>query len=410
MRKTSLTTILKEGIADSSYIWKEELKSVFHDRGVEIFFFFVPLFYPVLYSLIYNTEVVRDVHLAVVDQSKTFYSREYIRRVDAAQEISVVANSSDLVEAKKLMDSKKVYGILVIPSEFSKDLHQSNQTHVAFYSDMGSMLNYKAILMGLNNVSLQCGKDVQISNHPLSTDKLNQINVSPISYEAIDFYNPQLGFATFLVPAILILVIHQTLVLGICMLGGTAREKNRYNCLVPLNRHFNGTLRIVFGKGLAYLMIYMVFCLWVFIVVPKIFSFPQLGKPSTIMIFILPFLFACIFFSMTLSGFIVTRESPMMVFVSVILLFMSGVTWPMSSIPHGWRLIACLFPSTGGIQGFIRINTMGALLADVAFEYKMLWVQAGIYFITACLVYRYQIIHCRKVLLRAYKQTKQVQE
>ena len=115
--------------------------------------------------------------------------------------------------------------------------------------------------------------------------------------------------------------------------------------LVPISRHFNGTLRIVLGKSLTYILIYVVVCIWVLAVVPKLFSLPQVGDPVTILLFILPYLFASIFFAMTLSGFMTTREAPMLVFVftSVILLFISGVSWPKEAIPPFWQAIGYLF-------------------------------------------------------------------
>lgn len=192
------------------------------------------------------------------------------------------------------------------------------------------------------------------------------------------------------------------------MLGGTAREKNRFHSLVPISRHFNGTLRIVFGKSLTYILLYIVVCIWALGVVPKLFSLPQVGEPWTVMLFVLPYLFASIFLSMTLSGFMTSRESPMLVFVftSVILLFISGVSWPKEAIPPFWKAVGYLFPSTPGIQGFIRINTAGASLNEVAHEYRTLWIQAGIYFITACIIYRYQIMRSRKLIIKQYRYMK----
>ena len=192
------------------------------------------------------------------------------------------------------------------------------------------------------------------------------------------------------------------------MLGGTAREKNRFHSLVPISRHFNGTLRIVFGKSLTYILLYVVVCIWALAVVPKLFSLPQVGEPWTVMLFVLPYLFASIFLSMTLSGFMTSRESPMLVFVftSVILLFISGVSWPKEAIPPFWKAIGYLFPSTPGIQGFIRINTAGATLNEVAHEYRTLWVQAGVYFITSCMIYRYQIMRSRKLIIKQYQYMK----
>lgn len=395
-----LRYIIKEGIQDTFFIWKDELKNVFKDQGVMIFFFLVPFVYPLLYAFIYDNEVVHDAKMVVVDPDNSFLSREFIRKVDATADVKIVGVCPDMEAAKKMLDEKKGYGILSFPADFSKELNAGRQTTVSLYCDMSALLFYKAFLLASTEVSLDMGKSLRAHTAPASTDELQRITVDPIPSESVTLFNTQNGFASFLVPAILILVIQQTLILGIGMLGGTAREKNRFHSLVPISRHFNGTLRIVLGKSLTYLILYVVVCVWVLAIVPRLFLLPQVGDPWAILLFILPYLFACIFFSMTLSGFMTTRESPMLVFVftSVILLFISGVSWPKEAIPPFWRWIGYLFPSTPGIQGFIRINTSGAALSDVAPEYRTLWIQAGVYFLTSCLIYRWQIIRSRKEL------------
>lgn len=407
-REHRLRYIIKEGILDTFFIWKDELKNVFKDSGVMIFFFLVPFIYPLLYAFIYNNEVVHNAKMVVVDQSDSYLSREYIRKVDATADVKVVAVCSDMEEAKRMMDAKEAYGILYFPSEFSKNIHKGKQATVSLYCDMSALLFYKAFLLATTEVSLEIGKELRAQNNPSSTIEQEKITINPIPYESVALFNSQNGFASFLVPAILILVIQQTLILGIGMLGGTAREKNRFHSLVPISRHFNGTLRIVFGKSLTYILLYVVVCIWVLAVVPKLFSLPQVGEPWTVMLFVLPYLFASIFLSMTLSGFMTSRESPMLVFVftSVILLFISGVSWPKEAIPPFWKAIGYLFPSTPGIQGFIRINTAGASLNEVAHEYRTLWIQAGIYFITACIIYRYQIMRSRKLIIKQYRYMK----
>ena len=407
-REHRLRYIIKEGIQDTFFIWKDELKNVFKDSGVMIFFFLVPFVYPLLYAFIYNNEVVHNAKMVVVDQSDSYLSREYIRKVDATADVKVVAVCADMEEAKRMLDEKKAYGILYFPSEFSKNIHKGKQATVSLYCDMSALLFYKAFLLATTEVSLEIGKELRAQNNPSSTIEQEKITINPIPYESVALFNSQNGFASFLVPAILILVIQQTLILGIGMLGGAAREKNRFYSLVPISRHFNGTLRIVFGKSLTYILLYVVVCIWALAVVPKLFSLPQVGEPWTVMLFVLPYLFASIFLSMTLSGFMTSRESPMLVFVftSVILLFISGVSWPKEAIPPFWKAIGYLFPSTPGIQGFIRINTAGATLNEVAHEYRTLWVQAGVYFITSCMIYRYQIMRSRKLIIKQYRYMK----
>lgn len=402
--KDRLDYIIKEGFRDIFYVWRQEIKNVFSDKGVIIFFCLVPLVYPVLYSFIYNNEMMRDAKMVVVDQSDSFLSREFIRKVDGTTDVRIVGVVGDMESGRRMMDEKKAYGLLYFPVDFSKNLNTGRQATVGLYTDMSALLFYKAFLLSTTEVSLDMGKELQSRFRPASTEQLQQITVNPIPYESVSLFNSQTGFASFLVPAILVLVIQQTLLLGIGMLGGTARERNRFHSLVPVDPHFRGTLRIMFGKSLAYILIYAIVRIWVFAIVPRLFSLPQVGNPLTVLLFLLPYLFACIFFAITISGFLTSQESPMivLVFTSVILLFISGVSWPKESMPSFWRALGYLFPSTPGMQGFIRINTSGATLSEVAPEYQLLWIQTAVYFITAGLVYRFQIIRSRRMVHQQY--------
>jgi ABC-2 type transport system permease protein len=77
--------------------------------------------------------------------------------------------------------------------------------------------------------------------------------------------------------------------------------------------------------------------------------------------------------------------------MSVPLMFISGIAWPWSSIPTAWKWVGSLVPSTYGIQGFVQLNGCGASLHDVKFYYLFEWGLALVYFLTACVVYRYQV-------------------
>ena len=126
--------------------------------------------------------------------------------------------------------------------------------------------------------------------------------------------------------------------------------------------------------------------------VPRFFSFPQRADGPTLLMMLLPYTLASIFFGMTVSCLVRYRENVMllMVFVSVPLLFLSGVSWPQSSIPGAWQGVSWLFPSTFGVRAFIRINSMGASISQILPEIRILWIQAAFYLGLACVVYLYQ--------------------
>ena len=407
MRKeTSLRNIILQGMNSVFYICQKELKAVFKDQGVLIFFLLVPLAYPLLYAFIYTGEVVREVPAAVVDMNKSTLSREFIRKVDATPDVKIQSHCTDMEEAKLLLKESKVYGVIYIPESFSSDITKGIQTQVTLYCDMSGMLYYKAILTASTEVSLKMNKAIKAKRAGNTTNRQDEISATPITYEAVNLFNPQAGYASFLLPAVLILIIQQTLLLGVGLSAGTARENNRFRDLVPLSRQYQGTLRIVLGKSSAYFIIYAIVSAYILCVVPKIFSLVQIAQAGTLAAFILPYVLSCIFFAMTCSIFIHHREACMMIYVftSVPLLFISGVSWPGSAIPEFWRVISWLFPSTFGINGYIAINSMGAALDQVLPEFRALWIQTGVYFLTTCIVYRRQIMLSRSHAMERLKE------
>jgi len=194
------------------------------------------------------------------------------------------------------------------------------------------------------------------------------------------------------------IILQQTLVLGIGMAAGTARESSRFQDLVPIQKHYHGTFRIVLGKTLCYFMIYMLMGLWLTVIVPRLFHFPCLAHWQDLLLLMFPYTLACIFFGITVSCIIHYRENVMLliVFVSIPLLFLSGASWPQASMSGFWQGVSWLFPSTFGVRAYICLNSMGGTLSDILVEYHLLWLQVLAYFLLACAVYRFQIIQSRR--------------
>lgn len=226
----------------------------------------------------------------------------------------------------------------------------------------------------------------------------------PIDYDYVPLYNPQSGFAAFLIPPVLMLIIQQTLLLGIGMSMGNSRERNMGN-VIPFHPWYKNPVHIVVGKALPYFLLYILLAIYMFTAVTHMFTLPQLGHYTTFIAFIVPYLLACIFLAMVLSAFIYRREDCilLLVFLSVPMLFLSGLSWPSASMPAFWKYVSYLFPSTFGMNGYVRISSTGASLSDIRTDYMSLWIQAGVYFILACLFYRLQILRIVKKVRPTHK-------
>ena len=376
-------------LEDAAYVWRQEIKQIVHDEGVLIFCVIVPLVYPLLYSWIYNNEVVREVPVVIVDQSHSQQSRQFIRMVDASPDVRVLCYAADLDDAQSLVSRQVAKGVYLIPADFATNLNRMQQGVISVYCDMSLMLAYKAIYQTSVAVTQAMGAEIQRKVSGNYTAREDLITTRPLDFEDVPIFNPAGGYGNFIIPAVLMLIIQQTLILGIGLAAGTARERNRYSDLVPINRCYGGIYRIVAGKALCYLMVYAIMAAYLTIVVPRIFSFIALIQWQDLLALMLPYLLACVFFGMTVSCLVHYRENVMLlvVFISVPLLFMTGVSWPQSAIPGFWQGVSWLFPSTFGVRAFVRMNTMGGVLSDVVPEIRYLWIQAAAYFGTACLVY-----------------------
>lgn len=378
-------------------IFYEEFVDVFHDVGVLIFILFVPLCYPLLYSYVYTNEVVREVPTAVVDDCHSSLSREYTRKVDASPDVKVIYNCPNMSEAKDLLKKQKVYGVVHIPSTLDKDISRGDQSYIGVYCDMASMLYYKAIVLCTSKVSLEMNKDIKVIKYVKGkTDRDDEVGRTPIKYVYCAMFNTQSGFAAFLIPPVLMLIIQQTLLLGIGMSMGRVRERNG-GYIFPLRSPYKNPVEIVVGKALFYLMIYLIMSVYMYTCVNNAFSLPHLGNYFTFLGFVTPYLADCICFSMVMSVFVYRREDCMLLFVflSVPLLFLSGVSWPGSNIPPFWKYVSYVFPSTFGMNGYVRIANMGAEMNEVSLEYHAIWIQIGVYFTLACMLYRLQIMRIK---------------
>ncbi len=400
-KENNIINQLKEGILNTMRIWMREFQLIFSDIGVMIIIFAVPLLYPMLYSFIYYPEVVRELPIAVVDLSRSTDSRQFVRNLDATPDLEVVAQSLSMEEAILLFKKREIRGIIQIPESFSADIALGRQTSISAYADMEFFLYYKALMTGSSFVALETGKEIQVRNlmNAGLTERQAEVTAEPLKLVDNAMANRTGGFASYGIPAALILIIQQTLILAIGILAGTARERHIFGTLVPLDRKRLGTFRLITGKGAAYFSIYAMLCVYMLGMIPQWFGYGQSAGLIEIIALITPFILSSIFMGLTLSVFFRNRESAMLLylFTSIPLLFLSGIIWPLSNFEPLWLVVREIFPSSNAMFGFIKMNSLGAGIAETSKEIMALWIQAGVYFITACLAYRWQVNYSAKL-------------
>lgn len=383
------------GTKEVGIFYWEEIKLAVTDAGTVLFFLIAMFIYSLLYALGYEKETVRDLPVAVVDLDHSSTSRQFSRMADATEQFRVSCKPGSLKEAESLFFDGQVYGVLLIPENFEKDIFNGQRTSITAYCDASYFMLYKQVYAGAVYSTGTFGAGVEIKRLMAEGKSLAQAMdmQEPVKTNVYNLYNPSGGYGSFVMPGMIMIIMQQLLLVGIGMLGGTIREKKKFlqmNSSV-IQRH--GSTRLVFAKASAYVTMFLFTSLFSLGILHRWFKFPDNGSFWPILSMLIPYLYAVSFLGLTISMLFKERVQSIMfmVFISPIVVFLSGISWPISSLPPVLHYVSHIFPCVYMIPAYIRLRVCGAGLESVHFEWGMLLIQMFIYYILACYSYRLAI-------------------
>jgi ABC-2 type transport system permease protein len=380
---------LAKGLEMTFDFFRIEFNNIRKDSGAILILVGALVIYPIVYAIAYKNEVVRELKTTIVDLDRTNTSHQLVKMLKGAEQIEINRVAMSLDEAKTDFFEGNCGGILVIPENFEKDILNGKQTNVAVFADGSYFLIYRQLLGGSVKTVGTFSAGVEIKKLMMEGKSYEQAFVQrdPLPSDIHFWFNSSSGYGSSMMPGIIIIILQQTLLIGIGMVGGTSKEKKQDNFMVPMALKPGGVLPILFGKTLVYLTIYAVNCIFTMVWIHSWFNYPSRGSYLSVLMLTLPFLLAIIFMGITLSVLFKRRESSIifMVFLSPIVIFLSGLSWPSLSIPPVVYSLAHFFPATIMVPAYLRVRSVGVGMADIRVEYLQLIGLMAFYFCTAVL-------------------------
>ena len=378
-------------------ITRYEYQSILHSLPILLVLGGGIFLYGMLYNYMYSPNVLRDVPLVVVDESQTPLSRHYIRLLDATPQVRVQGVITQMPEARKRMKETEVAGVLSLPADFDAKVGRGEEAVFVSFNNTMAFLSYAALKEAFSGAMLALDDEVRSGQVVFLQPDVVQpvINTPSIQVQGIALYNETGGYATYLIPAVLMVIIFQTMLMVISMRCGKENEQ-RMRPLLGVSRQglsWGMAMNIVIGKSVVYVGFYALFAIFLLGLLPLVFDLPHLASPLLLIQLMIPFLFATAFFGLACSPCFKDSDAPLLLiaFFSVGLLFLSGISWPLELMPWPWRLLHCLLPAPVGVLAFVKATSMGADISDISREMMLLWGQCVVYFIVACWVYQRRI-------------------
>jgi hypothetical protein len=272
------------------------------------------LVYGLLYNYMYAPNIVTDAPVTVVDHSQSQVSRNFIRWLEAAPQTSVFNQSADFQEAKDWMKTGRVKGIVYFPRDFEQRMLSGSEAVVSLYASTSALLNYEALDEATTNVMLAMNDKYRLDNEAyLPIQGLVAVATqSSIDLSGTALYNYTEGYGSYLIPAVMMIIIFQTLVMVIAMISGKENENKSLSLYYRFGKSWAVAMRVVLGKTFVYCTMYAIFSGFLLGLLPHFFSIPNIGNGVDIALLLIPYLLSTSFMALAASRFFTDSEAPIL--------------------------------------------------------------------------------------------------
>ena len=348
-----------------------EFRTMLHDSTVRLTVIVATIFYLMLYPLPYLKGVPTKQTIVIVDHDQTSLSLQLIRDANASPKIKVLAKVSSIRQAQKMIESGNAQGFLIIPNNYQRNLLLGQQTTLSYGANAGYFLIYAAITKGLTTISMEMSKQIQRSGklfHGASYQEMH-LSLHPIKLNTVAVFNPTLSYPAYLIPGLLLLILHQTMLIALGTIGATQWHKKGYWSRVS-------ALQLVSARVIVFCCIYSLITAlyvgWGFMY----YGVTLVAHLNDVLLLMLPFLLSVATLGITLSCFFETKERPTQVFVlmGMPIIFLTGFVWPIMLIPHLLVDLSQIIPAIPAISDMLKINQLGASWSNIIGGWLHLWL------------------------------------
>ncbi len=355
--------------------FRDTFRRIFREKEVLILLVGAMVFLSFFYPLPYLRQVLRDLPVVVVDRDHSQLSRQFTRWLDAAEATRVAARLDDLRAAEEKVQAGAAGAVVLIPEHFERDVLRRKPAYVEAYVDASYMLVRSTALRGVNAVAATLSTGIEVRRLQATGVTFDSAlhRGQPVTFVPWALFNPLGGYGNYVVPAVFILLLQHTLLIGI----GTLRVAERQ----AQGGEREPIWAVLAGKVGALTLVYLLHAAFMFAVVFRLYGFPMRASWLETSVFLVPYLAAATLLGLVIAELFDRPESSTVALAAAAVpaLFLSGMSFPAEAQAPWAQALALLIPSTFGIRGFLRMAEMGANFGEALRPWAALWLQAAVY-------------------------------
>jgi ABC-2 type transport system permease protein len=310
------------------------------------------ILYAFYFPLPFAQQVSHELPVVLVDQENSGLTRRIARDLSATRQVEIVAQATSLAAAEKMVRERDADGILLLPNGLTRSLLTQappvnvgiwlNGTYVLRASNIGDAIS--AVISGAAEEMLAPVVHEQHLRRPF------EVTMRPL-------FNTYEGFKDYVFPAVANIILQQTLLIGAAIFMGMRRETGDWR--MPR--------AALLGSWMAIALLGMLGELFYFGLIFWLQDVPRGGNIGALLIAVPIFAFAVTGLGLFIGSFLDKgyRGMHLIAPTSVPLFFLTGAVWPLQAMPDWVATLSHLSPATIAVHLFVRLNQMGASLAEI---------------------------------------------
>jgi ABC-2 type transport system permease protein len=344
-------------------ISKKEFYQIKRDKISLALSFLMPLLLLFLFGYAISFDV-KDVKTIVLDEDKSFLSRDLILKFSNSNYFKIINFSDKEKEIDYFISSKKAMVGVWIPSNFSKNLKKNIETEVQIIID-GSDSNTASIVLNYINI--------------ITKTFLNKDNPL-INLKTRFWYNQDLKSKNFIIPGLIALIIAIISALLSSLTISREWERGTMERLIstPVEKE-----EIILGKLIPYFIIGAIDLTFSVLIACFFFNVPFKGNLIFLIFISSIFLFGGLSFGILISS--ISKSQVLSIQISIVSTFLptlllSGFIFSIENMPKVIQKITYIVPARYFIFIVRNIFLKGSPLNFLLFESLILILFSGFFF------------------------------
>jgi ABC-2 type transport system permease protein len=320
-------------------IIRKEFIQIGRDTRTLIMILVIPIMQ--LFLLGYSaTSDVRNIPLAVLDQSRSSESRALLDAYRAADYFLIAYSVQSEAEIEALIESGKARAAIIIPPDYAQRLNDGN-AQVAFILDGSDPTSASTALSAAQLISQ--AHSTELLTERFARTGLNMRVQPPVQVNTTVWYNPDMISAHFMIPGVIGMVLFA--IAAILTATSVVRERERGTIeqliVTPIR-----SWELIVGKLMPYVFLGFFNTIEVLAVGHWWFGMPIRGDLGLILLLSVVFLVTGLGIGLFASTIANTQQEAMLTVWMTLLpsIFLSGFFFPLEAMPTFLRWVSYLMP------------------------------------------------------------------